>query len=77
MMDERPIDLSALSERELLILLADKVSRIETWMRANDKDLMEMKLEMARVKNQMRIWATVAGIIGGGIIAFAVNLLSK
>jgi len=76
-MEGKTVDLSALSERELLILLAHTVSKVESWMIAQDKDMILLKMEMARMKTQMRIWASLSGVFGGGVVALIVNLLSN
>lgn len=76
-MEGKTVDLSALSERELLILLAHNVSKIENWMIAQDKEMIQIKLELARVKTQMRIWAGLSGVLGGGVIALIVNILTN
>ena len=76
-MEGKTVDLSALSERELLILLAHTVSKIETRMSDQDKDMIQMRMELARVKTQMRIWASLSGVLGGGMVALIVNLLSN
>lgn len=76
-MEGKTVDLSALSERELLILLAHNVSKIESWMIAQDKEMIQIKLELARVKTQMRIWAGLSGVLGGGVIALIVNILTN
>jgi len=76
-MEGKTVDLSALSERELLILLAHTVSKVESWMIAQDKDMILLKMEMARLKTQMRIWASLSGVLGGGLVALIENLLSN
>lgn len=76
-MESKTVDLSALSERELLILLAHTVSKIESRMTEQDKDIVQMRIELAKAKTQMRIWASLSGVLGGGVIALIVNLLSN
>lgn len=76
-MEGKTVDLSALSERELLILLAHTVSKIESRMTDQDKDIVSMRMELAKVKTQMRIWAGLSGVLGGGVIALIVNILTN
>ncbi len=70
---EEKVDLTRLSERELLILLAERTNRIEAWIAASDRDLLQMKMELAKLKTQSRIYAAIAGLVGGGAITIIVN----
>ncbi len=72
--------LSDLSERELLLLLNEKVDRLEQEVamgRANADKINQLEMRILKGEVQIRIWGTVLGFvagIAGSLIAKLVNL---
>lgn len=72
--------LSDLSERELLLLLNEKVDRLEQEVamgRANADKINQLEMRILKGEVQIRIWGTVIGFVAGvagSLIAKLVNL---
>lgn len=71
---------SDLSERELLLLLNEKVDRLELEValgHANADKINQLEMRILKGEIQIRIWGTVLGFIAGiagSLIAKLVNL---
>lgn len=60
--------LNDLSERELLILINEKVTRLEQEIaesRVMSEKISQLELRLARQEMQFKIWGTVLGFVAG------------
>lgn len=72
--------LSDLTERELLLLLNEKVDRLEQEVaqgRVNAEKISQLEMRIVKGEVQMRIWGIVLGFVAGlagSVISKIVNL---
>lgn len=60
--------LSNLTEREMLILLCERMELIETRMAAQQSlinKVQELELRLLELNTKIRVWATVVGFLSG------------
>jgi hypothetical protein len=69
------IDLNKLNQRELIILTHNEVKDLKKEVALIKEAQVTGRVEMAVVKTKVGVWASVWGVIGGGIIAGLMSLL--
>lgn len=72
-MPEARIDMNNLSERELLILINEKVSTLEDQFKDWDKDMSMLQLKVKEIETKLKMWAALIG----GIVSTATTLIME
>lgn len=71
------LKMSDLNERELLLLLNEKVDRLEQEMalgRANAEKINQLEMRLLKQEVQFRIWGAVVGFLAGLAGSFLLKL---
>jgi peptidoglycan hydrolase CwlO-like protein len=75
------MDLTQMSERDLLISLLSKVENIETRMSAFNESIGEhyreinrMKVDIAKLQTEIKIYSAIAAAVGSIIATVATNI---
>jgi hypothetical protein len=74
MTDDR-IDMSSLTVKELIVLMNDKLIRIDMKITEYEREIMSIKLKIAELQTRMAVWATVLGFAAGIASTLIANLL--
>lgn len=75
MIEER-VDLHNLTWKELLVLMNERVIRIDTKITEYEREISTLKIQLAQLQTKMAVWATVLGFIAGIFAAVFSNLFN-
>lgn len=76
-MSEEKLDMGSLSQKELLILINDRVLRIDAQIRAYEKDNIELRLKVNELETKMKLWAAVIAIISSGAVTLLIHFITN
>lgn len=72
------VKMGDLSEREMLLLLIDKVDRLEAEValgRSNQEAISKLEIRLVRQEVQAKIWGTVIGFLAGGLSSIILKFI--
>lgn len=76
-MPDEKVDMGSLSQKELLILINDRVLRIDAQIRAYEKDNIELRLKVNELETKMKLWAAVIAIISSGAVTLLIHFITN
>ncbi len=76
-MSNEKIDMGSLTQKELLILINDRVIRIDTRLTDYEKENLELKLKVNAMETKLKIWAAIIAIVSGGVISIIIHFLTR
>lgn len=71
------IDMGSLSQKELLILLNERVARIDSRLTTYEKDNLELRLKVNELETKMKLWAAVIALISSGVVSLLLELFKN
>lgn len=74
MMEREP--LGNLTQKELLILMNERIVRIDVKVTEYEKDILALKLKMTELQTKIAVWASLVGF-GAGALANIISQLIK
>lgn len=74
-MNDDRIDLNALTVKELIVLMNDKLIRIDTKISDYEREIMAIKIQVMEIQTRMAVWATLLGFVAGIVSTVIANLL--
>ena len=75
--NEQPIDLTKLSQRELLILVYTKVEALEKTSSEHTQKQAITDIQLAVIKTKMQIWSAVIGFTTGLISSLLMLIITE
>lgn len=68
--------LGNLTQKELLILMNERIVRIDVKVTEYEKDILALKLKMTELQTKIAVWASLVGF-GAGALANIISQLIK
>jgi|GEM_PF-2501280 len=68
------VDMSSLTQKELLILINHQVMQLYQRLTTYDKDNLELKLKVNVLETKMKLWAAVIGLLSSGLMSLLFEL---
>lgn len=76
-MQEQPIDLTKLSQRELLILVYTKVEALDKTSNEHTAKQNDTDIQLAVIKTKMQLWSAVIGFFTGLLGSIIMVIITK
>lgn len=75
MQTEERVDLQNLTYKELLILMNERVLRIDTKITEYEREISVLKIQLAQLQTKLAVWASLIGFIAGIAAAALSNII--
>ena len=68
-------ELGNLTQKELLILMNERIVRIDLKVTEYEKDILALKLKMTELQTKIAVWASLVGFGAGALANFISQLI--
>lgn len=77
MAEDEKVDMGSLTQREILLLINDRVARIDLQIRAYEKDNIELKLKVNTLETKLKLWAAIIAIVSSGAVSLLIHFITN